>query len=194
MTDSPQTEPVYSTLQCSAAYHISQIEGMGAEATFLLYDRCCALAHESHKARLNLQKTLVPYLHRSERTLYRAAKFLVEAGWLIVESRKPGDPTCYRPVSHSDYVLAHGSESCVQTYAPDYWSQDPLGKAFYGFTGGIKVGGPNVLAGWRKLFAQDELIVMHLERYVSLNPTPRYKHEYTTWIKGFGNYLKEQSQ
>jgi hypothetical protein len=202
MDRNPETEPVYSTLHCGAAYHISQLEGKGASDAFLLYDTCCALANKTHKSHLNLQRTLVPYLHRSEFTLYRAAKLLVDAGWLIVETRKPGDPTCYCPVWHGrpdqglkddDWIVKHGAESCIETFSPDYWEKDSLGAAFYGYTGGIKIGGPNVLIGWRKLIPQDEIILIHLEKYVKANPKPRYNHEYTTWIKGFGNYLKEQS-
>jgi hypothetical protein len=192
MLEQDNNEPVYSTLRCSAAYHISQLKGAGEESTFLLYDRCCALGHDSHRAFLNLRQA-APYLHRSEDSLYRSAKLLVAAGWLLVESRKNGSPTTYRPVSHEEYVAAHGEGSCVQTYSPDYWKSDALGSAFYGITGGVKVGGPNVLAGWRRLFSQDELILMHAEKFVSLNPKPAHKHEYTTWLKGFGQYLREQS-
>ncbi len=183
---------VYSTLHCSAAYHITQLEGRGASSAFVLYDRCCALGHESQKAFLNLRQ-LAPYLHRDEQKLYGAAKLLVGSGWLIVESRKNGSPTTYRPVSHDAYVAAHGAGTCVQTYAPDYWKSDTLGSAFYGITGGVRVAGPNVLAGWRKLFSRDELILMHAEKFVSVNPLPAHKHEYTIWLKGFGQYLREQS-
>ena len=184
--------PVYSTLHCSAAYHITQLEGRGASSAFVLYDRCCALGHESQKAFPNLRQ-LAPYLHVHEDVLYCAARLLVNAGWLLVESQKNGSPTIYRPVSHDSYVAEHGAGSCVQRYAPDYWKSDSLGSAFYGITGGVKIGGPNVLVGWRKLFSRDELILMHAEKYLLAHPKPRYKNEYTSWLKGFGSYLREQS-
>lgn len=192
-TDNSRTEPVYSKLHCRPAYHITQLTGKGSAIAFALYDLHCALGYKTHKSFLNLKTDVAPYLHRHRTELGAANALLEKAGWLIAESHKNGSPTQYRPISHDHYVSSHGSESCVQTCAPDYWQHDPLGKALYGFTGGIKVGGPNVLAGWRKLFAQDELIIMHLEKYAALNPTPRYKHEYTTWLKGFGDYLREQS-
>jgi hypothetical protein len=50
-----------------------------------------------------------------------------------------------------------------------------------------------VLIGWRKLIPNDEMILIHAEKYLIVNPKPRYKHEYTTWLKGFGSYLREQS-
>lgn len=183
---------VYSTLLCSAAYHITQLEGRGASSAFVLYDRCCALGHQSDKAFLNLRQA-APYLHVHEDVLYCAAKLLVGAGFLIVEARKNGAPTTYRPVSHEEYIAAHGSGSCVQTYSPDYWKSDALGSALFGMFGGIKLGGPNVLAGWRKLFNRDELILMHAEKFARLNPKPAHKNEYTAYLKGFGQYLREQS-
>lgn len=193
MTEQEQEDGVvYSTLRCKAAYHISQLKGAGEESTFLLYDICCALAHETHKAFPSM-RGLAPYLHRDEDVLCRSAKLLVNAGWLRVESRKNGSPTIYAPVSHDEFVAVNGAGSCVQTYSPDYWLQDPLGKQIYGLTGGIKIGGPNVLAGWRKLFSRDEIIFMHAEHYLKTHPTPRHKNEYTLWLKGFGSYLREQS-
>jgi hypothetical protein len=187
-----EQDEVYSTLHCSAAYHISQFTGRGAKDAFILYDRCCALAHETKKSFLNLRR-LAPYLHVHENALYAAANQLTVAGWLRMESRKSGSPTVYGPVLHDAYITIKGDDSCVQTYSPDYWAQDALGKALFGLTNGIKVGGPNVLAGWRKLFNRDELIIMHAEKYLKSNPTPRYKHEYTTWLKDFGSYLREAS-
>jgi hypothetical protein len=193
MTNEPllPDDAVYSTLFCSAAYHISQLKGKGAKDAFILYDRCCALGHETKKSFINL-RNLAPYLHVHETALYAAASLLVDAGWLLVESRKSGSPTTYRPVSHDAYAFSH-RDTCVQTYSPDYWTQDQLGKSIYGLTGGIKIGGPNVLAGWRKLFAQDEIILIHAEKYLQTNPKPKHKHEYTIWLKGFGSYLREQS-
>lgn len=188
-----QNEPVYSTLHCSVVYHITQFKGRGSAIAFALYDRCCAVGYKSDKAFLNIKTVLAPYLHCHPNELFAAAALLEDAGWLIAESRKPGSPTQYRPISHDEWVAAHSSESCVRTYAPDYWQQDPLGKAFYGITGGIKVGGPNVLAGWRKLFAQDELIIIHAKKYASMTPIPKRKHEYALWLKSFGEYLREQS-
>jgi hypothetical protein len=192
MTDNPQTEPVYSTLLCSAAYHITQLKGKGSAIAFTLYDTHCRLGYKTHKSFLNLKTVVAPYLHCHRTELGAATALLEDAGWLIAESRKPGSPTCYRPIEHDAWAATHVG-CCVQTYAPDYWDQDPLGKAFFGITGGIKVGGPNVLAGWRKLFPQDELIISHAEKYVALAPIPGHTHEYTTWLKGFGEYLREQS-
>jgi hypothetical protein len=195
MEDKPQleTELVYSTLHCSPSYHITQLKGKGASIAFTLYDLHCALGYKTHKSFLNLKTVVAPYLHCHRTELGAATALLEDAGWLIAESRKPGSPTCYRPLDHDACIATHGYGCCVQTYAPDYWDEDSLGKAFYGITGGIKVGGPNVLAGWRRLFAQDELIIIHAEKYVSMTPIPRHKHEYPTWLKGFGEYLREQS-
>ena len=191
----PETEPVYSTLHCSSVYHISQLRGRGEARTFSVYDRCMALANgenKTNKSFLNLHSTLAPYLHCHENVLYASVKMLENAGWLVVESRKQGAPTTYRPVPHDEWVLTHPG-LCVQTYSPDYWLQDPLGKSFYGLTGGIKIGGPNVLIGWRKLIPNDEMILIHVGKYLISNPKPHHKHEYTTWLKGFGSYLREQS-
>jgi hypothetical protein len=193
LEEKEQDEVIYSTMRvCRPSFHISQLTGHGTEPAFLLYDTCCMIAHETGKSYLNFQKTVGPFIHRSEKTLYTTAKLLEQAGWLEVVSRKPGDPTCYRPIKHDEWALKHPGK-CIQTYSPDYWEKDPLGSAFYGFTGGIKIGGPNVLIGWRKLLS-DEQILMHLEHYVKSHPKPRYNNQHTTWIKEFGNYLREEAQ
>jgi len=198
-----QQDFVYSTLHCSPAYHITQLKGRGASEAYLLYDTCCRLGHESGKAFPNLRH-LAEYLHCHEDGLYRAAKLLIGGGWLIAESSKPGAPTTYRPLSHETWLAGgwtpgafnrdpvwRSAHPCVEKIEPDYWKRDELGAAFYGATGGYKIAGPNILAGWLKLCdGNPALLIEQAKAFVSKHPLPRHFYEYPEWGKGFGGYLR----
>jgi hypothetical protein len=199
MAVTPQTEPivddgdvVYSTLHCSAAYHISQFTGKGASQAFYLYDVCRALGHESDKAFPNLRH-LASFFHCHENQLYAAAKMLVSEGWLMVKTQKQGVPSTYSAIDHDAWASTH-TDRCVQKLSPDYWKGDPLGAAFYGATGGCKIPGPNILVGWLRLCDGDaDRLLAHAKAYVADHPLPRHVYQYPTWRNDFGSYLREQS-
>jgi hypothetical protein len=185
------SDAFYSNLHCCAAYHISQLTGDGSTQAFYLYDRCCALGHESGKAFPSLRQMAL-FLHCHETKLYAAAGLLVDEGWLVEEFKKPGTPTHYVPVEHDVWVGRHPGR-CAQRLEPDYWKRDPLGAAFYGITGGCKIPGPNILTGWLRLCDGNKtLLLEHAKAYVTANPLPRHLNKHPEWRAGFGSFLEQQ--
>lgn len=182
---------VYSTIHCCPSYHISQLTGDGSTLVFYLYDICCRLSNKSDKAFPNLRQ-LAEFLHCNESKIYPAAGLLVDAGWLVELSRKRGTPTIYRAIQHDEWAATHAGR-CVEKLAPDYWKADPIGAAFYGTTGGVKIPGPNILTGWLRLCDDNaELFLERVKAFAATTPLPKYTRQYPAWRKALGSFLEEQ--
>jgi hypothetical protein len=166
MSDKPLDD---SPLLCGEVYHLMRMAGDGSDYVLPLYQVSARVAHESGRFFLN-KKRAAPYFACHRNQLSNAAGLLVRSGfWTVLESI-PGRAVQYHPLNHEEWLAAdpaRAAQCCKKLEMPwDGEEQDPLGKALFGATGGVKFY-PNVLTGWRNLGLSDEKIVACAKEFMA---------------------------
>jgi hypothetical protein len=156
-----------SRLHCGSVYHLVRLTGLGSDLVLPLYDVSMRVGYKSGDFFARMTES-APYFNCHRNQLLNAAARLVESGFWVKLTEVRGKAVHYRPLSHEDWIAAHGETACCKKAVMpwDEEGKDPLGPALYGVTGGVEFF-PQVLAGWRsKAGVPDEVLVERAKKFM----------------------------
>ena len=163
---------------------------MGADFAAPLYSYAMYLAKKSGRLSLSIGELAI-YFGADERSISKAIRKLVKAGFFVRLKAEPGKPVSYGPVAHKEWANKHPGSCLEKAVMP--WSDekvDPLVSGLHAASDGRLRLYANFVQGLRNTGHRDDQIVMHWNAfYAADNPEgPKWKGVFARFMA----YLRDQ--